>query len=117
MPRPGDRAHIASRRGRQRARKAAPLIAAAVVLLLLLTTLVIGWMVRQSMRELTRKSLESVLATNVSTLELWLSQRRADVDRVVTNDELVRGCRLLLDQVASGVELGRERFEVSRSRD
>lgn len=82
----------------------APWIAGAVAILLLLVALVVGWLVQQSMRRTTRQSLETVLATNVTAIELWLAARIADVDRLAANEDLVRDSQLLLQQFAEGSE-------------
>ena len=70
------------------------------IVLLLVTMGTLGWFVRQSLRETARKSLQSVLAANVSSIELWLSQRTADAEQIVGDPKLAGLCRSVLKQFA-----------------
>ena len=72
---------------------------------LLCGTLLVGWLVRQSMRELTGKSMDSGLAANVASLELWLQQRRDDVRRQAQDDSFYPAAQGLLKQYGSEAEL------------
>ena len=57
-------------------------------LLALLGTLLIGWQVRNSIRELTRQSLRSTLSASVTALEFWLKERREDAQQVCSHSEI-----------------------------
>jgi serine/threonine-protein kinase len=83
----------------------AALLIFAVSIALLLLALAVGWIVRQSMRETARKSLQSVLAANVSSLELWLSQRNSDAENIVGDAEVARLSRSILNRFAGRSEL------------
>ncbi len=63
-------------------RRFAPLIATTMAIILLAGSLLIGWVVQNSMRELTRKSLRSILSANVTALDMWLHETRLDVSRL-----------------------------------
>lgn len=79
-----------------RVRRLAPWIAGLVTLLLLIATLLIGWMVRRSMRAVTEQSINSVLAANVKAIDLWLTERKDDATRLVDDDAIREPAQALL---------------------
>ena len=83
---------------RMRIRRIAPWIAGIVTVLLLVGTFMIGRLVRDSMREVTHKSIRSIMSANLSSLELWATQRRSDVDGVIRNDGINQTAVELLEK-------------------
>ena len=64
-----------------------PLLVGAVAMVLVGVTLYVGWLVRERLRDGIRESLETVLAANVSALELWLGEQRELVERLVRDPQ------------------------------
>ena len=81
-------------------RRSGPLVATSMAVALLGASLVIGLYVRDSMRELTRQSLRSILSANVTALEMWLSETRGDAARMLSSEPTDLAARELLDKVA-----------------
>ncbi|MCO8122140.1 serine/threonine protein kinase [Stieleria sp. TO1_6] len=77
-----------------------PLIAALVVLMLVGVTLYVGWKVRQSIRDGIRNSLQTVLAANVTALDLWLSEQRVAAQRIVSDPKIRSALLEILEQAS-----------------
>tara|TARA_R110002049_G_scaffold46487_1_gene135192 strand:- start:150286 stop:152427 length:2142 start_codon:yes stop_codon:yes gene_type:complete len=85
---------------RDEARRNRWLSAVAVVTMVLavLGTILIGWQVRKSIRELTRQSLKSTLATTVIAIESWLGERRDDAEQLCAHPDVNRRCVDMLER-------------------
>lgn len=70
-----------------------PIIAAVVMVLSIGATLVVGWLVRDSIRDGIGDSLQTVLAANTKSLDLWLSQQ-VDAAELLAADDQVRDIAL-----------------------
>lgn len=90
---------------RMRIRRIAPWIAGIVTILLLLGTFMIGRLVRESLRNVTQKSIRSVLSANLSALELWATERRSDADGIARDAKVHAVAARLLEKFTGDEEL------------
>jgi serine/threonine-protein kinase len=65
-----------------------PVIAMLVFVVLIGLTLYVGWLVRMSIRQGIRDSLQTVLTANVGALELWLSDQRETAMQIASEDSV-----------------------------
>ena len=73
--------------------------------------MVIGLIVRNSIRELTRESLRSILSANVTALEMWLSECRSDVNRLAEQDAIAAAAGELAGKYGSRSEWSLEEIQ------
>ncbi|MDA8743234.1 serine/threonine protein kinase [Rubripirellula amarantea] len=74
---------------------------AGLVLVSTLLTLWIGLIARNSMREVTRESMQTILLANVSSLEMWLSEQRAIARRAAEPESIQSAAAALLSKSTS----------------
>ena len=81
-----------------RTRRYVPWVVAAVSLLLMVVIVLVGFLFRGSMHDLTRDSLRSMLSANVNALEMWLAETRKDVSRILETETIAQASRELLSE-------------------
>lgn len=80
------------------ARRFAPLTALISVALAILVALWIGQLVQNSLRDLTRSNLNSILSANVTGLRMWLIESEQVANRTLADEEVESIARRLLSK-------------------